>query len=141
MNAEDLKPLLAARMRQAQECLEDARCLLSSGRGARTIVNRAYYAAFYSTLALLQTIGKVPRKHVGALRLLNLEFVKAGLLPKELSETLHFLFERRQDDDYRRVDPIELAEARQSLEMADRFVHAVRSYLESTGQLPVHSVR
>ena len=63
MNPEHIKVLVAKRMQQAAECLDDGRYLLSAGHGARTAVNRAYYAAFYAVLALLQTIGKTPRKH------------------------------------------------------------------------------
>jgi uncharacterized protein (UPF0332 family) len=80
-------------MQQATEALEDGRYLLSAGRGARTAVNRAYYAAFYAVLALLQTVGKTPRKHRGVLTLFNTQFVRTGLLPKMLSEELHRLFD------------------------------------------------
>lgn len=52
MNLEDVKVLVAARMQQAQECLEDAEMLLSLGCGARTLVNRAHYAPSYSLLVL-----------------------------------------------------------------------------------------
>jgi uncharacterized protein (UPF0332 family) len=34
-------------MQQVTEALEDGRYLLSAGRGVRTVVHRAYYAAFY----------------------------------------------------------------------------------------------
>jgi hypothetical protein len=57
MNPEHVKELVTTRMQQATECLEDGRYLLSAARGTRTAVNRAYYAAFYAVLALLQTIG------------------------------------------------------------------------------------
>jgi uncharacterized protein (UPF0332 family) len=79
MNPEHIKVLVAKRMQQAAECLDDGRYLLSAGRGARTAVNRAYYAAFYVVLALLQTIGKTPRKHKGALALFDTEFIKTSL--------------------------------------------------------------
>ena len=135
MNPLDVKILVAARMRQAQECLEDAKSLLSLGRGTRSVVNRAYYAAFYAVLALLQTKGKVPQKHIGTVSLFDSEFVKTDLLPKELSTTLHVLFERRCEDDYERIDDIDLSEARESLDMADRFVQSVRDYLDSTDSI------
>jgi uncharacterized protein (UPF0332 family) len=61
-------------------------------------------------LALLRTIGKTPRKHKGALALFDTEFIKTGLLPEELSATLHRLFDARQKNDYRRVDPVLLEE-------------------------------
>jgi uncharacterized protein (UPF0332 family) len=58
MNPEHIKVLVAKRMQQAAECLDDGRYLLSADRGARTAINRAYYAAFYAVLALLQTIAR-----------------------------------------------------------------------------------
>lgn len=63
MNQDHVKVLVSRRMEQATDCLEDGRFLLSAKRGARTVVNRAYYAAFYAVLALLQTTGRTPRKH------------------------------------------------------------------------------
>jgi uncharacterized protein (UPF0332 family) len=105
------------------------------GRGTRTAVNRAYYAAFYAVLALLQTIGKAPRKHRGAIGLFDTEFIRTGLLPKELSMTLHQLFDARQEDDYRRFDPVTIEEANDLLGIAERFVRAVRKHLHSAGYL------
>jgi hypothetical protein len=46
VNPEHVKILVARRMQQAVEALDDGRYLLAAGRGARTVVNRAYYACF-----------------------------------------------------------------------------------------------
>ena len=135
MNPEHIKVLVAKRMQQAAECLDDGRYLLSTSHGARTAVNRAYYAAFYAVLALLQTIGKTPRKHKGVLTLFDTEFIKTGLLPEELSATLHRLFDARQEDDYRRVDPVLLEEATEFITVAEGFVHSIREYLRNVGYL------
>jgi uncharacterized protein (UPF0332 family) len=136
MNPEHVKVLVAKRMQQAAECLEDGRYLLSAGRGARTVVNRAYYAAFYAVLALLQTIGKTPRKHKGALALFDSEFIRTGILSKELSGALHELFDARQEDDYRRIDPVLPEEALELVALAEGFVRAVREYMISVNYLP-----
>ncbi len=136
MNPEHVKVLVAKRMQQAAECLEDGKYLLSAGRGARTVVNRAYYAAFYAVLALLQTVGKTPRKHKGALTLFDTEFIRTGLLTKELSDALHQLFDARQEDDYRRIDPILPEEATELISISERFVQAVRDYMIGAGYLP-----
>jgi uncharacterized protein (UPF0332 family) len=135
MNQDHVKTLVARRIEQAIECLEDGRYLLAAERGARTVVNRAYYAAFYAVLALLQTIGKVPRKHKGALALYDLEFVKPGVLPRETSEALHQLFDARLQDDYQRVDPVQREEAVELMAVAERFVQAIRDYLNAAGYL------
>jgi uncharacterized protein (UPF0332 family) len=136
MNLDHVKVLVTKRVQEATECLDDGQYLLSAGRGARTVVNRAYYAAFYAVLALLQTIGKTPRKHKGALTLFDTEFVKTGLLQKDLSDTLHRLFDARQEDDYSMIDPVPLPEATELLTDAERFVQAVRDYLVDEGYLP-----
>jgi uncharacterized protein (UPF0332 family) len=140
MNPEHIKVLVAKRMQQAAECLDDERYLLSAGRGARTAVNQAYYAAFYAVLALLQTIGKTPRKHKGALTLFDTEFIKTGLLPEELSATLHRLFDARQEDDYRRVDPVLLEEATEFITVAEEFVRSICEYLRNAGYLSFSTV-
>lgn len=133
MNPEHVKILVTRRMEQARDCLEDGKFLLSAGRGARTVVNRAYYAAFYAVLALLQTVGKAPRKHRGAVALLDSEFAKPGKLPTETSEAFHRLFDARLEDDYRRLDPVSLDEAAELLAVAEGFVRAVHNYLTDVG--------
>jgi uncharacterized protein (UPF0332 family) len=90
-------------------------------------------------LTLLQTIGKTPRKHKGALTLFDTEFIKTGLLPEELSATLHRLFDARQEDDYRRVDPVLLEEATEFITVAEGFVHSIREYLRNMGYLSNYS--
>jgi len=135
MNPEDVKVLVNFRMSQADECLEDARTLLAMEKGSRTIVNRAYYAAFYSVLALLQTQGKIPRKHRGVVVLFDVEFIKTGLLPRELSDALHWLFDSRNKDDYISLNPVSREESEQALETAEQFVQAIRSYLLQEGYL------
>ena len=136
MNPEHVRVLVARRMQQAAEALEDGRYLLAAGRGARTAVNRAYYAAFYAVLALLQALGKTPRKHRGVLALFDTECVRTGRLPKELSAALHQLFDARQEDDYRRLDPVLPEEATECIAVAEQFVQAIHDHMLDTGYLP-----
>jgi uncharacterized protein (UPF0332 family) len=135
MNPEDIRSLVQGRIEQATESLADAKTLFSAGRGGRSIVNRSYYAMFYCVLALLQTINKTPRKHQGAISLFDREFVHSGLLPKELSFDLHRIFELRQTDDYKIIEPVSLDEAQDAIELAERFLTAVRQHLTSNGYL------
>ena len=106
-----------------------------AGRGAQTAVNRAYYASFYAVLALLQALGKTPRKHRGVLALFDTEYVRTGRLPKELSAALHQLFDARQEDDYRRLDPVLPEEATEFIAVTEQFVQAIRDHLLDTGYL------
>jgi uncharacterized protein len=136
MNSEHMRVLVARRMQQATEALEDGRYLLAAGRGARTAVNRAYYAAFYAVLALLQALGKTPRKHRGVLALFDTECVRTGRLPRELSAALHQLFDARQEDDYRRLDPVLPEETTELIAVVEQFVQAMRDYMFDAGYLP-----
>jgi len=135
MKPEDVRELVVLRMQESEESLQDARLLLSGNRGARTVVNRAYYAAFYSVLALLQTIGEIPRKHQGAIAAFDRLFVKTNRLPVQCTKYLHRLFEMRLEDDYERVEPIPITEAIAALDMAEQFVKEVRGYLTRQGYL------
>jgi len=82
---EDVSSLIQYRMEQARNAIEDAQFLFEGNRSVQSIVNRAYYAMFYSALALLQEIRKVPSKHPGVISLFDTEFVMKGIFPKELS--------------------------------------------------------
>src|SRR5438477_8771473 len=90
----------SARLKSVQPQLELSRDYLSTRTLAITYQTNTigYYAAFYAVLALLQAIGKTPRRHRGVLTLFDTECVRTGLLPKELSAALHQLFDARQED-------------------------------------------
>lgn len=135
MNPDDVKILVSFRLQQSEECLNDARILQSMNTGNRTIVNRSYYAAFYSLLALLQSIGKIPRKHRGAITLFETEFIKKEILPKELSRLLHWLFNERNKDDYTIIEPVSAEDALKALKKADKFVEEVRLFLFNAGYI------
>ena len=135
MNSEDIRQLVQGRIEQAAESLADAKTLLTTGRSGRSIVNRSYYSMFYCVLALLQTTNKTPRKHQGEISFFDREFVHRGLLSKELSFDLHRIFELRQVDDYKKIEPVGLDEAQEAIATAERFLAAVRQYLTISGYL------
>jgi len=82
MKVEETKELIAARLAQAREALEDAKFLSNAQRSPQSIINRSYYAMFYAALALLQKIGKAPSKHAGVISLFDTEFVIKGTFSK-----------------------------------------------------------
>jgi hypothetical protein len=133
---DDVLLLVKYRLEQATEALADAEFLLDGNRSGRSIVNRAYYAMFYAVLALLQTIGKVPSRHSGAISLFDREFTHTGALEKEFSASLHRAFELRQTSDYRVQEVPTHAEARELWQKAVAFVRAVEVYLEREGFCP-----
>ena len=129
MNRDDVKALVRHRFTQAKEALNDARFLFDSERGNRTIVNRAYYAAFYAGLALMQSAGLTPRRHRGVLSFFDRKFVKPGHFTKENSQQFHQLFDLRMEDDYLRMGFISKEEAGQALSLSEKFVESVGAYL------------
>ncbi len=130
MKEEAVHTLIRYRLDQAQTALDDAAFLLEGSRSAQSIVNRAYYAMFYATLALLQKIGKIPSKHSGVISLFDIEFVRKEIFSKEMSKDLHKAFELRQISDYKTFEPISINKAIDTVIKATDFVRRVREYLD-----------
>ena len=97
----DRKALIQYRLERAHESLNDARLMLEQNGSPSGVINRAYYAMFYTTLALLITIDRGSSKHQGVIALFDENFMKQNILPKELGRILHRAFEMRQVGDYR----------------------------------------
>ncbi len=118
------------RLSQAQESLKEAEVLFQSDlfRGA---VNRAYYAMFYTVLALTVLNEKVISKHSGLIAYFDVEYIKTGALPKELSKMLHLAFDRRQSADYGEVWAVDQVEASEALRNAREFVSKVTELITS----------
>jgi len=96
---EQLKTLVKYRMKLAHETLHESEILFNEN-SFRGTINRAYYAMFYSVLALLAIKKLGTSKHSGAIILFDREFVKTGIFSKELSINLRLAFDRRQTHDY-----------------------------------------
>ena len=74
-------------------------------------------------------------KHSGVIGLFDKEFIKPGILSKELSKSLHLAFDYRQTHDYGEMIEIEQDTAKKVLEDSKEFVKEVESYLISQGYL------
>lgn len=113
--------LVRYRLEQADESLESAQLLLDNGK-YRPSVSRSYYAMFYSVLALLVKENLRITKHTGAISVFNREFVKKGIVDKELSSWLQEAFDLRQRADYRELFTISPERAEKVLSQARIFV-------------------
>ena len=125
---EETRTLITYRLERARESLEEAKILLKTGH-ANTFVNRLYYACFYAVSALLLSKGLSSAKHSGIRSLFHQNFVKSGLIPKELGQLYDRLFDNRQKGDYAdliRFDPEEVCdwydEVQEFVEMAESIV-------------------
>lgn len=126
----DKEALIQYRLEQARETLLDAKTLYDHERRPVSIVNRAYYAMFYATVALLVTVGKSSSKHIGVISFFDSEFVKKNIFPKEMSRKLHEVFEARQEGDYTNPDLIDREKAAEVLQAAQEFLNAIEKKLK-----------
>jgi uncharacterized protein (UPF0332 family) len=125
-----IEQLIQYRLTKAHESLEEARVLFrdSFWRGS---INRAYYAMFYSVLALAVFRQEVTTKHSGAIAFFDREFVKNGIFPKELSKSLHLAFQKRQENDYGEAFDVSEEEAKWCIDDAQLLITAIEGYLKS----------
>ena len=130
--SDNLKALIIYRLEQANDALHASDMLLKEQLW-RDSVNRAYYAAFYTVLALLVMKGLGTSKHSGAIALFDREFVKTGVFTKELSRILHDSFDMRQEADYEELTSIGEEEAIEAVALSREFVSKVSGYMH--GQL------
>ena len=99
--AEKKKDLALYRLQQAGESLDEAKYLFDGHKSPRSVINRAYYAMFYSVLALLVFEPYSSSKHSGVLSYFNLRFIKDGLFSEDLGRAVNKAFDLRQRGDYR----------------------------------------
>lgn len=126
----DKQALIQYRLDRAHEALADARLIFEQNGSAAGVVNRAYYAMFYATLALLLTIDKGSSKHQGVIALFDEFFMKPKILPIELGKMLHRVFDLRQTGDYRDLLIITREQAGDVLNIATQFVKAIEEKLD-----------
>lgn len=132
MTDRQLRLLVEYRLAEAQETLREAGLLLDQA-AFRGSVNRSYYAMFYAVLGLLATRGLGTSKHSGVMGLFDREFVKTGILSKELSRSLHRAFDERQASDYGEMLAPDQELAAGLLERARVFVDEIKTQLASAG--------
>lgn len=132
---EKRKELARYRIKQAEESLDEARYLLSGGKSPRSIMNRMYYAMFYSVLALLIYEPYSSSKHSGVLSYFNKNFIRNEVFDKEMGRTLNKAFELRQREDYREYSHLTALEAADFIEKAEAFVREVNSYLKQIDKI------
>lgn len=127
----DREILFAYRLKEAEETLADARKMLEAGVSARSVVNRAYYVLFYGILALFihEDIEHGTSKHSGIIAIFDRSIVHTGKMGKGYSRILHRLFNARQESDYKEFIQFTAEDAADSLRMAEKFLHGIRSLI------------
>lgn len=132
MTDRQLRLLVEYRLTEAEETLREAEILLNQS-AFRGSINRSYYAMFYAVLGLLATRSLGTSKHSGVIGLFDREFVKTGLLSKELSRSLHRAFDERQASDYGEMLEPDQELAALLLTQAQVFVRGIKTQLAIAG--------
>jgi hypothetical protein len=122
------RALIEYRMERARETLGEARIMFDAGR-INTYVNRLYYACFYAVSALLLTRNFSTSKHSYLRSLMHREFVKTGLIPKDLSRHFDVLFDSRLEGDYADFVRFKAEDVAGWLDKTQKFVDHIESLI------------
>ncbi len=90
--------------------------------------NRAYYACYYCMVSLLYTKEVYPKTHQGIRAKFSELFIKPGIFPLTLSDSLTLLFDSRQEADYDLDADITLEEALNLVNKAKEFTKLTEKY-------------
>lgn len=125
----EVRILILYRIERAREALDEALILLEKDH-ANTFVNRLYYACFYVVSALLLTKGFSSSKHSGVRALFHQNFVKYGVVSREMGKLYDKLFDTRQKGDYADLVRFNLDEVRPWLEDVENFVESLERLIQ-----------
>ena len=92
---EEKQALIAYRLECSDEMMKDAQVLAIEGRW-KSFVSRLYYAVFQ---AVFQEGIRI-KSHSGAKAMLELRFVKTGIIEKKWSKFYNSLSDSREESDY-----------------------------------------
>jgi uncharacterized protein (UPF0332 family) len=125
----EIKTLVLYRLNRADESLEEALILLERDH-INTFVNRLYYACFYAITALLLSKGLSSSKHSGVRALFHQNFIKNGLINREMGKFYDKLFDTRQKGDYADLVYFDKKEIGPWFNEARNFVNSIKNIIE-----------
>jgi uncharacterized protein (UPF0332 family) len=133
--SEKKRDLALYRLKEAEESLDEAEFLFKGEKSPRSVINRAYYAMFYSVLALLIFEPYSSSKHSGVLSYFNRRFIKGELLSAELGRAINKAFDLRQRADYREQVTLTREQVAPFLNSTREFIDSVSAYLRENGHI------
>jgi len=125
---EKTRVLIKVRLDRSQEDIDTARELLDLGR-YRAAVNRAYYAIFGLTTALLLTKRVERSKHTGVESAFIQYFVKTGVIEIEYGKIFDYIRKKREESDYSARTTVDDLTATKVVHDAEKFINRIREYL------------
>jgi uncharacterized protein (UPF0332 family) len=116
------------RFHRAEESLDEALILADKAKW-NAVVNRLYYACFYSVIALLLKNDIETQSHVGARTQFGLHFIKTGKIDKIHGKLLTKLFDYRQKGDYGDMFDYDEKVALPLIEQVKKFLSEIKKYI------------
>ena len=126
---EATKILINVRVESADEDLETAKELLKLNR-YRAAVNRAYYAIFSTTNAVLLSKQIERSKHSGVEAAFIQNFIKTGIFRIEFGKMFNYIRKKREECDYSSKIKIDRETAEKIVEDAEKFTRRMKEYLK-----------
>ena len=123
-----IKELSGYRFETSLEDIVDAKLMFENGRYKNTL-NRAYYSIFHAIKAVCVLDGFDSSKHSGVISYFNMNYVKTGIFPKELSKIIREASEKREKADYLDFFIASREEAEKQIIRAEEFSKIIKKYL------------
>ena len=120
--------IIGYRLKRSDETFEVAQLLFES-RHYNSVVNRLYYAAFYSVSALLYKDEIFSKTHSGLKTLFHQHFIKTKKLSEEYAEIYKDLFENRQDGDYSDFVEFTREDVEPLIERTQKFINEIKKLI------------
>ncbi|MBE6746683.1 MAG: HEPN domain-containing protein [Ruminococcaceae bacterium] len=122
--------LSKTRLELAKERISFADEILALG-DYKTVANRSYYAVFSAMRAVLALDGFDSKKHSGIIAEFRKNYLKTGIITKELSPIIDALVEIRQSSDYDDFYIVSKEEVSEQLRNAEMFIGEIEKFLKT----------
>lgn len=130
---ENTRELIKVRLEKTEEDIKTAEELLSLKR-YRAVVNRAYYALFSITTAVLLTKKLERSKHSGVEAAFNQYFIKSKIIEIEYGKIFDYVRKKREECDYTAKSTIDRETAEKIVRDSRKFIRRMKEYLKSINE-------
>ena len=124
----EAQDLINLRLVQANESLGEARLLIDQ-KMCRGAMDRVFFTMFYCACAMLATKEFEPSRDGNVAAKFQREFVKSGLIPRELGERFRQATQLHQDSDLGAQAPPDCRRIKELLADAEGFLTATKLFL------------
>ena len=131
---EKTRELIKVRLEKAEEDIETAEELLSLKR-YRAVVNRAFYALFSITTAVLLTKKLERSKHSGIEAAFNQYFIRNKIIEVEYGKIFDYVRRKREECDYNAKIIIDKETAENVVKDSRKFIRRMKEYFKSISGL------